>query len=218
MAGATIRLIGPLITKLKKLSEKQDTINAFLKSKTAKNPANKKAKNIAEKRKKKVDEEHVKIKKQINQQVAEMDKPKPKPKSKQILRKDRGNLKKGGIYQRQMQTQKFRSYRGIDAEIDKLQKKKAKEGLTELEQNKLDDMIKKWKTKKEGGKVGTKTMDQYNLMDDLEKLMKYESKKKKVHKKPMGGKVYKNTVSRKHGGAIGTGAALRGFGKGYKKG
>ena len=29
--------------------------------------------------------------------------------------------------------------------------------------------------------------------------------------------VYKNTVARKHGGAIGTGAALRGFGKGYKK-
>ena len=39
-----------------------------------------------------------------------------------------------------------------------------------------------------------------------------------VIKKPMGGKVYKNTVARKHGGAIGTGAALRGFGKGYKKG
>ena len=33
----------------------------------------------------------------------------------------------------------------------------------------------------------------------------------------MGGKVYKNTVARKHGGAIGTGKALRGFGKGYKK-
>jgi|11_taG_2_1085331.scaffolds.fasta_scaffold41153_4 hypothetical protein len=40
----------------------------------------------------------------------------------------------------------------------------------------------------------------------------------KVTKKPMGGKVYKNTVARKHGGAIGTGKALRGFGKGYKKG
>ena len=39
-----------------------------------------------------------------------------------------------------------------------------------------------------------------------------------IVKKPMGGKVYKNIVSRKHGGAIGTGAALRGFGKGYKKG
>ena len=40
----------------------------------------------------------------------------------------------------------------------------------------------------------------------------------KVTKRPMGGKVYKNTVARKHGGAIGTGKALRGFGKGYKKG
>jgi hypothetical protein len=39
-----------------------------------------------------------------------------------------------------------------------------------------------------------------------------------IVKKPMGGKVYKNTVYKKHGGAIGTGAALRGFGKGYKKG
>jgi hypothetical protein len=40
----------------------------------------------------------------------------------------------------------------------------------------------------------------------------------KITKRPMGGKVYKNIVARKHGGAIGTGAALRGFGKGYKKG
>ena len=39
-----------------------------------------------------------------------------------------------------------------------------------------------------------------------------------ITKRPMGGKVYKNTVARKHGGAIGTGTALRGFGKGYKKG
>ena len=37
-----------------------------------------------------------------------------------------------------------------------------------------------------------------------------------IVKKPMGGKVYKNTVSRKHGGPIGVGKALRGYGKGYK--
>ena len=34
--------------------------------------------------------------------------------------------------------------------------------------------------------------------------------------KKSGGKVYKNTVSRKHGGPIGVGKALRGYGKGYK--
>ena len=167
----------------------------------------------------------------INKKIKKLEKQKkaidkPKPKTKQILRRDRGNLKKGGVYQRQMQTQKFRSYKGIDAEIERLQKKKAKEGLTELEQNKLNDMIKRWKTKKEGGpivkktggKITQKVIDQYNLLDNFEKWMKYESKKKKVSKKSIGGKVYKNTVARKHGGAIGTGAALRGFGKGYKKG
>ena len=41
-----------------------------------------------------------------------------------------------------------------------------------------------------------------------------------ITKRPMGGKVYKNTVARKHGGQIGTprgiGKALRGYGKGYK--
>ena len=41
-----------------------------------------------------------------------------------------------------------------------------------------------------------------------------------ITKRPMGGKVYKNTVVRKHGGQIGTprgiGKALRGYGKGYK--
>ena len=39
-----------------------------------------------------------------------------------------------------------------------------------------------------------------------------------IIKKAVGGKVYSNIVSRKTGGAIGVGAALRGFGKGYKKG
>ena len=34
--------------------------------------------------------------------------------------------------------------------------------------------------------------------------------------KKSGGKVYKNTVARKHGGPIGVGKALRGYGKGYK--
>ena len=37
-----------------------------------------------------------------------------------------------------------------------------------------------------------------------------------VVKKAVGGKVYKNTVARKHGGPIGVGKALRGYGKGYK--
>ena len=55
--------------------------------------------------------------------------------------------------------------------------------------------------------------------NDIDIINRVMARKKggPIVKKPMGGKVYKNTVARKHGGAIGTGAALRGFGKGYKK-
>jgi|TARA_R110000822_G_scaffold114003_1_gene245393 hypothetical protein len=65
-----------------------------------------------------------------------------------------------------------------------------------------------------------KESDAGKLLKDLKPGPSVSVRKKggTIVKKPMGGKVYKNTVSRKHGGAIGTGTALRGFGKGYKKG
>ena len=67
-----------------------------------------------------------------------------------------------------------------------------------------------------------KESDAGKLLKDLKPGPSVSVRKKggkiTVAKRPMGGKVYKNTVARKHGGAIGTGTALRGFGKGYKKG
>ena len=65
-----------------------------------------------------------------------------------------------------------------------------------------------------------KDSDAGMLLKDLKPRPSVSIRKKggTITKRPMGGKVYKNTVARKHGGAIGTGAALRGFGKGYKKG
>lgn len=59
------------------------------------------------------------------------------------------------------------------------------------------------------------------LKDMTRRLGKPADEKKAggpIIKKAVGGKVYSNIVSRKTGGAIGVGAALRGFGKGYKKG
>ena len=67
-----------------------------------------------------------------------------------------------------------------------------------------------------------KESDAGKLFKDLKPGPSVSVRKKggTIVKKPMGGKVYKNTVSRKHGGQIGTprgvGAALRGYGKGYK--
>jgi len=80
-----------------------------------------------------------------------------------------------------------------------------------------------FKSKKQRTYLAINEPDVYKKFKKEETMMYGKPMKKKmyggkVHKKPMGGKVYKNTVYKKHGGAIGTGAALRGFGKGYKKG
>tara|TARA_R110000796_G_scaffold148642_1_gene265518 strand:+ start:592 stop:1212 length:621 start_codon:yes stop_codon:yes gene_type:complete len=206
MAGATIRLVGTLITKLRKLSEKQDTIDAFLKSKTAKNPANKKAKNIAEKRKKKVDEEHVKIKKQINQQVAEMDKPKPPKVSIVKVQKNKRKTPDRSVVMdnsgKMGSAVRGARYKG---------KKEAFEKLVD----RVEDLRAQGKIKE-----ANKIMNSRKFKDLADWDADYAGRKSggPIVKKPMGGKVYKNTVSRKHGGAIGVGSALRGFGKGYKKG
>jgi len=98
------------------------------------------------------------------------------------------------------------SYAGRDKEMVRLREaiKKAKEKPN------LSDKAKEELKRNEA-----------KLKDMTRRLGKPADEKKAggpVVKKPMGGKVYKNTVSRKHGGAIGVGSALRGFGKGYKKG
>ena len=98
------------------------------------------------------------------------------------------------------------SYAGRDKEMVRLREaiKKAKEKTN------LSDKAKEELKRNEA-----------KLKDMTRRLGKPADEKKAggpIVKKPMGGKVYKNTVSRKHGGAIGVGSALRGFGKGYKKG
>jgi hypothetical protein len=98
------------------------------------------------------------------------------------------------------------SYAGRDKEMVRLREaiKKAKEKPN------LSDKAKEELKRNEA-----------KLKDMTRRLGKPADEKKAggpIVKKPMGGKVYKNTVSRKHGGAIGVGSALRGFGKGYKKG
>ena len=98
------------------------------------------------------------------------------------------------------------SYAGRDKEMVRLREaiKKAKEKPN------LSDKAKKQLEE-----------DEIKYKDMVRRLGKPADEKKAggpIVKKPMGGKVYKNTVSRKHGGAIGVGSALRGFGKGYKKG
>ena len=98
------------------------------------------------------------------------------------------------------------SYAGRDKEMVRLREaiKKAKEKPN------LSDKAKEELKRNEA-----------KLKDMIRRLGKPADEKKAggpIVKKPMGGKVYKNTVSRKHGGAIGVGSALRGFGKGYKKG
>jgi len=79
----------------------------------------------------------------------------------------------------------------------------------------------------EAGKLTPKQKEELTLMRASMAGMKRRGNKatedrvsyiKPVVKKAVGGKVYSNIVSRKTGGAIGVGAALRGFGKGYKKG
>ena len=86
----------------------------------------------------------------------------------------------------------------------------------------LLELLKKYQVKKQAGKkIEQWEENRYrSILNENPHLKAYLKKKTggPIVKKPMGGKVYKNTVSRKHGGAIGTGAALRGFGKGYKKG
>ena len=83
-------------------------------------------------------------------------------------------------------------------------------------------LLKNYQVKKQAGKkIEQWEENRYrSILNENPHLKAYLKKKTggPIVKKPMGGKVYKNTVSRKHGGAIGTRAALRGFGKGYKKG
>ena len=104
------------------------------------------------------------------------------------------------------QRARFGSYAGRDDEMVRLRelikKAKAKPNLSDKAKKQLEK-------------------DEIKYKDMVRRLGKPADEKKAggpIVKKPMGGKVYKNTVSRKHGGAIGVGSALRGFGKGYKKG
>ena len=212
MAGATIRLIGPLIKKLKGLNSKKETIDAFLKSKTAKNPKNKTQKVAAEKRKEKI----VKSMERIKKQAIEA---KTTSKDGQFLDKQARNRKK----------QLPDGSQGIGVK-DARERSLLSSGAT-MRKSKFMSVRKKKIAKleelEEAGKLTSAQKEELKLMRANMAGMKNRGDKavedrrsyiKPIVKKAVGGKVYSNIVSRKTGGAIGVGAALRGFGKGYKKG
>ena len=91
----------------------------------------------------------------------------------------------------------------------KLNNKKFKDALKKA--LKIDNSGQKLVQKMYGGKI----KDRKSVYQGMTK-----PEMAAITKRPMGGKVYKNTVARKHGGQIGTprgiGKALRGYGKGYK--
>ena len=111
-----------------------------------------------------------------------------------------------GVTGKDAQMMRFGRYAGADKEMVRLREAIKKAEAQPNLSVKAKAELKRNKTK---------------LADMKRRLGKPADEKKyggNIVKKAIGGKVYKNTVARKHGGAIGTGAALRGFGKGYKKG
>ena len=208
MAGATIRLIGPLIKKLKGLNSKKETIDAFLKSKTAKNPKNKTQKVAAEKRKEKIVKSMERIKKQaVEAKTTSKDGQRLATEEKLRKRQAPDSAKALQFSDpKDAQMARMGSYAGRNKEMVRLREaiKKAKEKTN------LSDKAKEELKRNE-----------VKLKDMIRRLGKPADEKKAggpIIKKAVGGKVYSNIVSRKTGGAIGVGAALRGFGKGYKKG
>ena len=117
---------------------------------------------------------------------------------------------------------KSKNMRGGDKFLETVEEqiKKQNAKVRAMEKRGTSTIEEKRALMQEQGKLDRLKTKAKNMRDDLgyKKPNERVSFRGPVVKKPMGGKVYKNTVSRKHGGAIGVGSALRGFGKGYKKG
>ena len=106
----------------------------------------------------------------------------------------------------------------LDTVEEKIKKLNAK--VRAMEERGASTLKEKRALMVEQGKLRILKNKAKNMRDDLgyKKPNERVSFRGPVVKKAVGGKVYSNIVSRKTGGAIGVGAALRGFGKGYKKG
>ena len=198
---------GKIFTMIKNLVKKKKDVDAYLKSKASKQIANKKFKVKAER-------ESIMLDKSIKRLETQAAAAKTTSKDPQRLATEISNKKRQApdsakalqFSGKDAQMARMGSYAGRDKEMVRLREaiKKAKEKTN------LSDKAKEELKRNE-----------VKYKDMVRRLGKPADEKKAggpIVKKPMGGKVYKNTVSRKHGGAIGVGSALRGFGKGYKKG
>jgi len=190
-----------ILRKIVGLKDKKRVVDKFLSSKVSKSPKNKTQRVAAEKRSIMLDKSIT-----VQETKAATHRAKKIASSKLKKRQTPDSAKSLQFSGADAQRARMGSYAGRDKEMVRLREaiKKAKEKTN------LSDKAKEELKRNEA-----------KLKDMTRRLGKPADEKKAggpIVKKPMGGKVYKNTVSRKHGGAIGVGSALRGFGKGYKKG
>ena len=203
MAFAPIGKAGiAILRKIVGLKDKKRVVDKFLASKLSKSPKNKTQRVAAEKR-------SVMLDKSINAQEAKAATHKAKKVSASKLKKRQTPDSAKALQfsdPKDAQMARMGSYAGRNKEMVRLREaiKKAKEKTN------LSDKAKEELKRNE-----------VKYKDMVRRLGKPADEKKAggpIIKKAVGGKVYSNIVSRKTGGAIGVGAALRGFGKGYKKG
>jgi len=202
MAFAPIGKAGiAILKKIVGLKDKKRVVDKFLSSKISKSPKNKTQRVAAEKR-------SIMLDKSITAQEAKAATHKAKKVAASKLKKRQtpDSAKALQFSGADAQRARMGSYAGRDDEMVRLRelikKAKAKPNLSAKAKKQLEE-------------------DEIKYKDMVRRLGKPADEKKAggpIIKKAVGGKVYSNIVSRKTGGAIGVGAALRGFGKGYKKG
>jgi len=192
--------IGKIVKQILKLKDKKKTIDKFLSSGVGKKTKRDLATRAEKQKQSKLLQKSIdKLEKQKKQLPSSKKVSTAKPKVKR-------NIRDASIaidYKGKMGSNiKYKSAKGKVEEFEKLV-------------DKVEDLRAQGKIEE-----ANKIMNSRKFQELADWDAEYAGRKSggPIVKKPMGGKVYKNTVARKHGGAIGTGAALRGFGKGYKKG
>ena len=197
-----------IISQLLKLRAKKKTIDKFLSSGAGKKTGKDLATRVEKEKQSKLLKKSIdRLEKQTAAAKTISKDPASQMKSLQNRKKRSPDGSKViGLSGQDAQMVRFGNYAGIDKEMIRLREAiktaEAKPNLSTKAKEELKLQKNKYK----------RMVDQYGKPSDEKKSGGA------IVKKPMGGKVYKNTVYKKHGGAIGVGAALRGFGKGYKKG
>lgn len=215
---------GKIFTMIKNLVKKKKGVDAYLKSKASKQIANKKFKVKAER-------ESIMLDKSIKRLETQAAAAKTTSKDPQKLATEVRNKKSKSpdksnetVFGAGKLGQKVKSknMRGGDKFLETVEEqiKKQNAKVRAMEKRGTSTIEEKRALMQEQGKLDRLKTKAKDMRDNIgyKKPNERVSFRGPVVKKPMGGKVYKNTVSRKHGGAIGVGSALRGFGKGYKKG